>query len=124
MEPKAVFDDVDLTGAQFSRVNLTGATFRSVGFHGVVMRDVEISNTRIDGEFENLVLNGVDVAPLVEAELDRRYPERPAFRPTTADGFREAWAIDERMWAQTVERARRLPEERLHESVDGEWSFI
>lgn len=124
MEPKAVFDDVDLTGAQFSMVNLTGATFRSVGFHGVVMRDVEISNTRIDGEFENLVLNGVDVAPLVEAELDRRYPERPAFRPTTADGFREAWAIDERMWAQTVERARRLPEERLHESVDGEWSFI
>ena len=28
------------------------------------------------------------------------------------------------MWAETVERARRLPEEKLHERVDGEWSFI
>ena len=28
------------------------------------------------------------------------------------------------MWQETVERARRLPEERLHERVDGEWSFI
>ena len=28
------------------------------------------------------------------------------------------------MWATTVERARRLPEEKLHERVDGEWSFI
>ena len=101
-----------------------GSTIRDSDMHGVVMRDVESQNTRIDGEFQNLVLNGVDVAPLVEAELDRRYPERPTFRPTTADGFREAWALNEQLWAQTVERAHRLPEERLHESVDDEWSFI
>ncbi|WP_028049553.1 DinB family protein [Cellulomonas sp. URHD0024] len=120
----AIFDDVDLSGARFSMVNLTDATFRSVGLHGVVMRDVEISAMRVDGEVESLVVNGVEVAQYVEEELDRRFPERPLFRPTTADGFREAWALDERLWAQTVERARRLPEQRLHESVDEEWSFI
>ncbi|WP_028045737.1 DinB family protein [Cellulomonas sp. URHE0023] len=120
----AVFEDVDLSGSRFSMVDLTGAVFRSVGLHGVVMRDVEVSNTTIDGEIEHLVVNGVDVAPYVEAELDRRHPERPLFRPTTADGFREAWTINERLWAQTVERARRLPAEKLHESVDDEWSFI
>jgi hypothetical protein len=36
------------------------------------MRGVEIVDTTIDGEIQNLVINGVDVAPLVEAELDKR----------------------------------------------------
>lgn len=35
-----------------------------------------------------------------------------------------ACGILEALWARTVERARRLPPELLHESVDGEWSFI
>src|SRR5436305_8781742 len=54
------------------------------------MRGVEIWDTSIDGEIKNLVINGVDVAPLVGAELDRRHPERPRFRPTDPVGFREA----------------------------------
>ena len=45
-------------------------------------------------------------------------------RPTTPAGFREGWDVVERLWAGTVERARRLPPDQLHESVDGEWSFI
>ena len=45
-------------------------------------------------------------------------------RPTDVAGFREAWDVVERLWAATVERARRLPPERLHEQVDGEWSFV
>src|SRR3954470_23683649 len=117
-------ENVDMTGSRFTRVDFTGSTFRAVALHGVVMRDVEVSNTTIDGEIESLVVNGIDVAPFVEAELDRRHPERPLFRPTTADGFREAWTLNEGLWAQTVERARRLPPEKLHESVDDEWSFI
>jgi uncharacterized damage-inducible protein DinB len=120
----ARFQDADMHGAQFTMVDLTGSTFRFVGFHGVVMRGVEISHTTIDGELQDVVINGVDVAPLVEAELDRRHPDRPLFRPTTADGFRRAWDADERLWASTVERARRLPPELLHESVAQEWSFI
>jgi DinB superfamily len=62
--------------------------------------------------------------PLVEAELDRRYPDRVKMRPTDADGFREAWDILERLWQQNVERARRMAPELLHERVEGEWSFI
>ncbi|MBB2923722.1 DinB family protein [Cellulomonas cellasea] len=118
------FEDVDMTGSRFTRVDLTGSTFRAVGLYGVVMRDVEVSGTTIDGEIASLVVNGVDVAPLVEAELDRRHPERALFRATTADGFRAAWDANERLWAETVDRARRLPEEQLHESVGEEWSFV
>jgi len=119
-----VIENADLTGSRLTSVDLTGSTFRAVALRGVVMRDVEVAGTTIDGEIESLVVNGVDVAPLVEAELDRRHPERPLFRPATADGFREAWDVNERLWAGTVARARLLPEERLHESVLDEWSFI
>src|SRR3954466_5090679 len=111
----AAVENVDMTGSRLTRVDFTGSTFRAVALHRVVMRDVEVSGTTIDGEIESLVVNGVDVAPLVQAELDRRHPERALLRATTADGFRAAWDENERLWAETVARARRLPEERLHE---------
>jgi hypothetical protein len=118
------FELVDLTGTTFEMVDFTGTRFRGVGLHGVVMRDVELSDVEISGEVRDVRINGVDVAPLVEAELDRRYPDRATMRATDADGFRRAWDVVERLWDGTVERARRLPPEALHESVDGEWSFV
>ena len=118
------FERVDLTGAELSYVDLSRARFRDVDLTGVVMRGVELVDVQVDGEIHHLVVNGVDVAPLVEAELDRRDPDRARMRPTTPDGFREAWDIVERLWDGTVARARGLAPELLHESVDGEWSFI
>jgi uncharacterized damage-inducible protein DinB len=118
------YERADMSGSTFDRVKLDGLTIRDCTLFKVQMRGVEIADTTIDGEVLNLVINGIDVAPLVEAELDRRYPEKAKFRPTTADGFREAWDINEQLWAATVERARRLDPEQLHESVDGEWSFV
>ena len=91
---------------------------------GAHLRHVDLSGAVIEGDVEGLVINGVEVAPLIEAELDRRDPERAKMRPTGPDGFREAWDIVERRWDETVARARRLPPERLHESVGGEWSFV
>lgn len=122
--PGSRFERVDLSDAQFTTVDLTNARFRDVALSGVVMRGVELIDVDIHGEIENLMVNGVDIGPLVDAELNRRYPLRPKMRPTHAAGFREAWNILERLWGETVERARRLPPELLHESVDGEWSFI
>jgi DinB superfamily/Pentapeptide repeats (8 copies) len=118
------FERADLSGAQLRAVDLTGARFRGVDLSGVVMRGVELVGVDIHGEIENLMINGVDIGPLVNAELNRRYPDRSKMSPTGPAGFREAWGILERLWGETVERARRLPPELLHESVDGEWSFI
>ena len=118
------FEHVDLSGAELRAVDLTGARLRAVDLSGVVMRNVELAGADIHGEIGNLTINGVDIGPLVDAELDRRYPDRAKMRPAGPAGFREAWDILERLWGQTVERARRLPPELLHESVDGEWSFI
>lgn len=118
------FQRSDMTGARFVEVRLNDVKFESCQIFRAVMRGVEVLDTRIDGEIQNLVINGVDVGPLVDAELDRRYPDRPKFRPTTSDGFRDAWVVNERLWGSTIARARRLPPQMLHESVEGEWSFI
>ena len=88
------------------------------------MRGVELVDVSIDGQIHNLTINGVDIGPLVQAELDRRYPDLAKMRPVDPVGFREAWKILERLWTATVERARSTRPELLHESVDGEWSFI
>ena len=111
--------EADLNGAHFERVRLRGAVFKECRMRGVELIDVEIN-----GELENVVVNGVDIAPLVDAELNRRMPERAKMRPDDADGFREAWAILERLWEGTVARGRTFPEPALHRSVDDEWSFI
>jgi DinB superfamily/Pentapeptide repeats (8 copies) len=118
------FERVDLTGAEFRAVDLSHARFRGVDLRGAVLRGVELVDVRINGEIQNLLVNGVDVAPLVNAELDRRHPDRAKMRPTDPAGFGAAWDIVERLWVGTVERARGLDPGLLHESVDGEWSFI
>lgn len=133
----ATFDHVDLTGSHWDRVDLTDAVMRSIDLTRVELSNVALSQVRVRGaylvgvevwgEVEGLTVNGVDVGPLLEAELDRRHPERAALHPTDADGFRAAWDVIGELWDGTVERARRLGSldpDLLHESVGGEWSFI
>jgi uncharacterized protein YjbI with pentapeptide repeats len=129
----ARFHQVDLRDAEFDRVTFEGASFRSVDLRGATVRNAVFDDTTIRGEFKSLHLhgevvsltvNGVEVAHLVDAELDRLHPERPKLRPTDPAGYREAWRIIEDLWSGTVDGARALPSEMLHESVNGEWSFI
>jgi hypothetical protein len=118
------FDRVDLSGADFRGVHLNDARFHDVDLRGAVLRGVEMVDVDVDGLIRNVTINGVDIGPFVEAELDRRHPDRAKMRPTDPAGFREAWDVVERLWEETVDRARRLEPALLHESVDGEWSFI
>src|SRR5207302_9325320 len=71
-----------------------------------------------------LRVNGVELAPLVEAELDRRCPQRIKLRTVDIHGLAEAWAMIEDVWATTVGLARTLPKALLFERVDDEWSFV
>lgn len=114
----------DLTGARFEEVDLTGSWWRNVYLRDVTMRGIWLEDVDLDGAIIGLTVNGVDVGPLVEAELDRRDPDRVLSRPRTADEFRAGWEMTERRWAATVARARELPEPLLHERVRDEWSFI
>jgi uncharacterized protein YjbI with pentapeptide repeats len=120
----ADFTGEDLAGSRFEIVDLTGALFHNVDLTGAVIRGALLVNVDISGEIQDVRINGVDVVPLIEAELDRRYPDRATMRPADADGYRQAWDILERLWQQTVARARGMAPELLHERVNDEWSFI
>ncbi|MEQ1787544.1 MAG: DinB family protein [Acidimicrobiales bacterium] len=122
------FRDRNMVGSRFEHVDLS-----ETHFHDLAMRDVRITGAWIqdlviEAEVEgSLLVNGIDVLPHVEAGLNAKHPGRAtvvAVREGNADAFRAAWAVDQQAWADTVDRARRLPEEKLHERVDGEWSFI
>lgn len=114
----------DLTGTPLRHVVVHGADVRGGGIFDVRLRGVDLWDVDISADLRNVVVNGVDIAPLVEAELDRRDPERALLRAEDADDFRRAWPVLERRWAETVATAQGLPEERLHEPVGDEWSFV
>lgn len=114
----------ELKDARIRDSDLSGAQLRGVNLSNVTIADAWLFNTDISGMIGGLRVNGVEVAPLVEAELDRRHPERTKLRPTDVDGLRAAFDVVEEMWAPTIGRARRLPPQKLHERVDGEYSFV
>ncbi|HET7070019.1 MAG TPA: DinB family protein [Nocardioides sp.] len=117
------YERTRLRDARFTWINVAGADVRHADLRDVRMRGVELQDVEIDGELQNVVVNGVDIAPLVEAEMARQDPDYARMKPQDADGFREAWQILEGRWAATVERARSLDPDLLHERVDEEWSF-
>jgi hypothetical protein len=118
------FRSQDLSGSVFDEVDLTGARFRNVLLGDAAIRGAWAERLVIDGDFGELIVNGVDVVPLWRAEMARQHPEFSLLTPQDADGYRAVWPLLEAQWEQTVTRARSLPEELLHERVDGEWSFI
>jgi DinB superfamily/Pentapeptide repeats (8 copies) len=111
-------------GARFDVADLRGARFTDSDMIGVTIRDCWLVNVSISGYLSNVTVNGVDVTDFVNAELDRRHPERVQFRTgQTADDVRAMWDTIERLWAQATERAGRLPAAALDQHVNEEWSF-
>jgi hypothetical protein len=118
----------ELRGAEFVDADLHGARFVRADLSGVVMRAVDVRGADIDapwlfGGESFLRVNGVDVIPFVEAELNRRFPGRADRRAADPDGLRAAWAMLERTWAATLERVAAMPAGTVDISVGGEWSF-
>lgn len=120
-------DRYELRGAQLVDADLRGARLVRADLSGVVMRGVEIDGADIDAPWlldgGSLLVNGVDVAPYVDAELDRRFPGRAERRAADPEGLRRAWAAVEATWAATLDRVAALPPGTVDVAVDGEWSF-
>lgn len=118
----------DMRGATFVDTNCAGARFVRSNLAGVVMRAVEIGGADIDAPWlleggSELRINGVDVTPYVEAELNLRFPGREQRTAVDPDALRRAWAVLEHTWAATVERVAAMPTGCVEVSVGGEWSF-
>jgi hypothetical protein len=113
----------ELAGAVFWGADLTGAHFRDVDLTNATITHALLVDVDIDATVDHVVINGVDVTAFVN-EHDAWYPLRRMLRTSDPEGMRASWAALEEAWATTISRALALPEERLHESVDGEWSFV
>jgi DinB superfamily/Pentapeptide repeats (8 copies) len=108
-----VFWGADLSGARFRDVNLTDAT----------ISHASLVNVDIDALVDRVVINGVDVTAYVN-DRDPWYPLRTMLRPAAPEGMRDTWLALDTVWSTTIARAQALPETALHESVNGEWSFV
>jgi hypothetical protein len=116
-------DPQDFDGATFVRTSFRGATFRSCDVREVTMRSVDLDGLDIDSHdlfFGTLVVNGVDVVPFVEAELNRRFPGRELQHAQTPDGLRDGWVAVQAAWETTVAGT---PPELVDAHVDDEWSL-
>jgi hypothetical protein len=113
----------DLSGAVFWGADLRGARFRDVNLSDVAISHAWLVDVEIDAFIDRVVVNGVDVTAFVN-EHDRWYPLRSVLRVSDPESMRAGWVALRDAWTATLGRARRLPDEALHLSVDGEWSFV
>jgi uncharacterized protein YjbI with pentapeptide repeats len=112
-------------GARFHVADLRDTRFVDCDLTGARIVDATLVDVTVSGYVENLVVNGVDVTAYVEAELDRRHPERVQLRTIgSLDDFRALWTTIESLWAATTDRAAQLPEALLSQRVDEEWSYV
>ena len=115
----------ELRSVRFEAADLRGARFTDCDLTGVTVRDGWLVDVSISGYLSNVTVNGIDVTDFVNTELDRRHPERVQLREgQTAGDVRAIWETIERLWAQALERAGRLPATALTQQVNEEWSFV
>ncbi|WP_436529052.1 DinB family protein [Actinoplanes sp. HUAS TT8] len=110
-------------GATFVRTSFKGATLRFSDVSGVRMRGVDVDGLDIDSHdllFGRLLVNGVDVVPLVEAELNRQFPGRELQNAQTPEGLREGWVAVRSAWQTTVADT---PPDLVDAHVEDEWSL-
>jgi len=96
---------------------------RACDLSGVTMRSADVDGLDIDGQdllFGSLFVNGVDVVPLVDAELNRQFPGRALQNAQTPDGLRDGWVAVQAAWATTVADT---PPGLVDAHVEDEWSL-
>ncbi len=116
-------DNQGFEGATIVRTSFRGATLRSCDVSGVMMRSVDVGGLDIDSHdlsFGSLIVNGVDVVPFVEAELNRQFPGRELQKAQTPEGLHDGWVAVQAAWETTVTNT---PPELIDAHVDDEWSL-
>lgn len=119
-------DTTEFAGAEFVRVDMSGTRWVDSTLENAWLRAVDLNGAVIEAVFLDegtLHVNGVDVVPLVEAELDRRNPGRELRLSTDPEGLRRAWAAVAAAWSAALARVSTMPAGTVDVSVDGEWSF-
>ncbi|MFD2467858.1 DinB family protein [Amycolatopsis silviterrae] len=123
--PAAYVETDQFRDARIHLCDLAGLEIRDCEVSGLKIVDCYGGDVSLSGAFQRVLVNDIDVTAYVEAELDRHNPTRALAREAkSAAEYRAAWDAVEAQWKATLDRARLLPEAKLHEQVDGEWSFV
>lgn len=117
-----------LRGRTFKNLALRGSRFIGCDLGDVVVRGSDVAGMEIESPWlmeggSRLLVNGVDVVPLVDAQLNNRFPGRSLRDAEDPEGLRAAWAALEKAWAALVDRAVAMPAGAIDTSVDVEWSL-
>jgi hypothetical protein len=113
----------EFEGATFVKASFKGATLRFSDVSGVTMRSVDVGGLDIDSHdlfFGSLFVNGVDVVPLVDAELNGQFPGRELQKAQTPEGLRDGWVAVQSAWQTTVADT---PPHLVDAHVEDEWSL-
>lgn len=114
----------DVSGTRFDQVDLSGTRVHGAFLIDTRVTDAWVQSLDLSGDIQSLVVNGVEVAGYVRAELERRHPELVYLDSTDVPGLQRGWAEVQEIAAATLETARRLPPAMLDESVDDEYSYL
>jgi hypothetical protein len=114
----------DVSGSLFEQVNLSGTRVHGALLVDTKVTDAWVHSLDLSGNVQSLVVNGVEVADYVRAELQRRHPELRYLDSKDVPGLQRAWATLQEIAAATLDTARRLPPAMLDESVDDEYSYL
>lgn len=80
------FRSRDMSGTVFDNVNLGKATFYNVNLSDATIRFANLCNLSIEeANISGMTVFGIDVGALIEAELDRRDPDRK--KSTASDSY-------------------------------------
>ena len=117
-----------MRGKTFTNRTFEGSRFVSCDLGDVVVRGSNVAGMEIDSPWllegdSCLLVNGVDVVPLVDFELNRRFPGRELRTAEDPEGLRAAWAALEQTWKGTLDRVDSMAGGTIDASVDGEWSL-
>lgn len=113
----------EFAGTTFIQASFKHASWRFSDVSGATMRGMDVDGLDIDSHdlfFGSLIVNGVDVVPLVDAELNRRFPGRELQKAQTPEGLREGWAAVQSAWRITVDGT---PRDLWDAHVEDEWSL-
>lgn len=123
------FENRDMAGTLFHNVNLYGTTFDDVNLANARIYNANLSNMTIDdANITGLTIFGVRVDALIEAEFDRRDPERARLRMRDIfdpEEVRHVLAQLDEVRAEFYARLRATPPDALiaHPSLD-RWSAL
>ena len=109
-----------LSGARIEDADFSNARLHAPNFEGAKITDAWFYGADISGDLEGLRLNGVEVAPLVTAELERLFPERARLRAADPHGLADAWVMIEDRWQATKRDWNRQVEAEQDGQAGGE----